>query len=72
MTRIEMVKAASSIVVLSAGKTVEMDSPPGSVGDNGWLFKTHYLKHETSSLLGRGLWCGGGGGNTAKCQYLRW
>jgi hypothetical protein len=69
MTRIEMVKVVCSIVVLSAGKTVETDSPRGSVGRQWVAIPTFYLKHETCNLLGRGR---GGGGNTEKCRYFRW
>ena len=60
MTRNEMVKVMGSIVVLLAGKTVETESPRGSLGRQWVAIQTFYLKHETCNLLGRGLGTGGG------------
>jgi hypothetical protein len=69
--RIEIVEVMGSIVALLAGKTVEIDSPRGSLGRQWVAIQTFYLKHETCNLLGRGLGRGGGGGNTAKCRNFR-
>jgi hypothetical protein len=61
MTRIEMVKVMGSTVALSAGKkkTVETDSPRGSVGQKLVAIQTFYLKRETCNLFGRGSREGG-------------
>ena len=59
-------EVAGSIVVFSARKTVEMDSPRGSVGDNGWL-----SKHSILSAKEEVYWAVVSGGGHSEVSILR-